>query len=201
MSATLKLPEPPPSKMTVKEFLDWSPEDGQRWELVDGTPRAMAPAKRRHGAIQGEVAALLRNHLVERESPCFVVTAGGVVPQVLSANNLRIPDLVVTCTPETENEATVADPVLVVEILSMSNQAETWSNVWTYATMPSVREILVLHTIEIRAQLLRRGADGNWPASPEVVTEGDLALESLGFRAPLRAFYRTTALFAEGRGG
>jgi hypothetical protein len=29
-----------------------------------------------------------------------------------------------------------------------------------------------------------------------VVTEGDLVLESLGFRAPLAAFYRTTALAA-----
>ena len=198
MSATLKLPESLPGGMTVREFLDWDPQDGRRYELVDGVPRAMAPAKRRHGAIQGEAAALLRNHLLERDSPCSVVAAGGVVPPLLAERNLRIPDLLVTCSPETENEATIDDPVLVVEILSVNNRAETWSNVWAYATIPSVREILVLHTLEMRADLLRRGPDGNWPASPMTVAEGELALESIGFRVPLRAFYRTTAL---ARGG
>jgi hypothetical protein len=62
-----------------------------------------------------------------------------------------------------------------------------------------VREILVLHTVDMRAELLRRGPDGNWPASPVAVTEGELVLESIGFATPLHAFYRTTALPAERR--
>ena len=39
MSATLKAPV----NMTVAEFLEWCPDDGQRWQLVDGEPVAMAP--------------------------------------------------------------------------------------------------------------------------------------------------------------
>jgi Uma2 family endonuclease len=35
-----------PAAMTVAEFLDWNPQDGDRWELIDGTPQAMAPAWR-----------------------------------------------------------------------------------------------------------------------------------------------------------
>ena len=66
MSASLKIP----ANMSVAEFLEWCPDDGQRWELVDGTPRGMAPAKVGHGALQGEVAARLRNHLLERGRPC-----------------------------------------------------------------------------------------------------------------------------------
>jgi Uma2 family endonuclease len=39
------LPKLVPSRMTVEEFLDW-PGDGSatKFELVDGEPRAMAPA-------------------------------------------------------------------------------------------------------------------------------------------------------------
>jgi hypothetical protein len=48
----------------------------------------------------------------------------------------------------------------VVGILSPSNKAETWANVWSYVTIPSVWEILVLHTAHIRADLLRREDDG-----------------------------------------
>ena len=60
MSAASQLPY----LMTVAEFLDWETPDGfDRWELIDGTPEAMAPASDRHGAIHGEVARLIGNHL------------------------------------------------------------------------------------------------------------------------------------------
>lgn len=62
-------------------------------------------------------------------------------------------------------------------------------------TIPSVIEIVVLMTSQIAAEVLRRGSDGAWPAQPETIApEGQLRLESIGFAAPLRAAYRTTAL-------
>ena len=54
-----------PSRMTIEEFLDWSGDgSGQKFELVDGEPRAMAPASGTHGRIQATLARLLGNHLV-----------------------------------------------------------------------------------------------------------------------------------------
>jgi Uma2 family endonuclease len=88
------------------------------------------------------------------------------VPRALAAINCRIPDLAVTSSPIKADQATLTDPVLIVEILSPSNRAETWSNVWTYTTMPSVQEILVIRSTDIGADLLRRGADGAWPDGP-----------------------------------
>lgn len=186
----------PPGLMTVREFLDWCPDDGQRWQLVDGVPVAMAPPNRTHGAIRNELGRLLSNHLAERGSPCSVVVTPGVVPQVYSARNMRVPDLAVTCTDDAEEEDALTDPVLVVEILSPRNHADTWRNVWAYTTVPSVREILVVRSAEVRAHPLRRQPDGNWPASPlPIGAEENLVLDSVGgFRAPLRAPYRTTRL-------
>jgi Uma2 family endonuclease len=182
--------------MTVAEFLEWCPDDGQRWELIDGAPREMAPAKLVHNALLGEVAAILRNHLLSRGGPCIVVPASGVIPRVQAGFNFRVPDLAVTCKPFAATDVHLEEPVLLVEVLSPSNQADTWSNVWAYTTIPSVMEILVLRTIAVRADLLRRGADGNWPESPEIVTDGELHLASIGFRAPLGSLYRTTGLVA-----
>ncbi|HYZ33151.1 MAG TPA: Uma2 family endonuclease [Crenalkalicoccus sp.] len=181
-----------PGRLTVKEFLAWCPPGGYLWQLVDGTPQAMSPPGATHGAIQGEVAGLLRAHLLERDRPCRVVVTPGVVPRVQSQHNMRVPDLAVTCAPDTA-EVALPDPVLIVEILSPSNEAETWANVWAYTTIPSVREILILRSVEVGAELLRRGPDGNWPTSPERVAE-TVVLESIGFAAPLRAAYRTTRL-------
>ncbi len=183
-----------PVRMSVEDFLVWDSQDGRPWQLVDGEPQAMAPATRTHGALQSEVAALIRNHLAERGSPCTVIDAPGIVPRVNANINVRIPDLAVTCAPYTTEEATLSAPVLVIELLSPSNAAETWSNVWTYTTIPSVQEILVLHTVRIGAELLRRGADGVWPERPLALREGELALASIGFAAPLSLLYRTTRL-------
>ena len=183
-----------PAIMTVGEFLAWDAPSGSHWQLLDGEPRAMAPASRTHGNIQTELGAVMRNHLRERGGPCSVINNPGVVPRVRSDSNFRIPDLAVTCSPYRDEEYTLTDPVLIVEILSPSNQAETWTNVWAYTTIPSVQEILIIRSTEIGAELLRRDADGNWPERPVTLKEGLLDLQSIGFSVELAGLYRDTRL-------
>ena len=186
-----------PSHMSTSEFLAWAPPGGGAWQLVDGEPQAMAPTNRTHNAIQGELTGLIWQHLREGSSPCSILPTPGIVPRVQAAHNVRIPDLAVVCSDYTVEEATVESPVLVVEVLSPSNKAETWSNVWTYVTIPSVREILVVRSAEIGADLLRRQPDGSWPAEPaRIAPDEKLTLETIGFACPLRALYRTTRLAA-----
>ncbi|MGO9234319.1 MAG: Uma2 family endonuclease [Methylocella sp.] len=193
MSALPKIPV----RMTVAEFLAWNPPTAQLWQLVDGEPQAMAPAGVTHGAIQSALSYLITRHFEEQASHCRVITAPGVIPRVQSDTNVRIPDLAVTCSGYDAEESSLTDPVLLIEILSPSNQAETWANVWTYTTMPSVQEILVLKTASIGAELLRRNQDGSWPSQPSTIEAGDLILESIGFSFPLAAAYRTTRLAAK----
>ena len=107
---------------------------------------------------------------------------------------MRVPDLAVRCSEPQVEEPALTDPVLLIEIPSPSNQTETWSNVWTYTTIPSLREILVLYSVSIGAGILRRRPGGTWPQDPETILEGDLILESIGFRVPLADIYRTTRL-------
>jgi Uma2 family endonuclease len=190
MTAALKLPE----FLTVDAFLAWDTPMGALWQLVDGVPQAMAPASPTHGAIHAEMAALIREHLIATGSPCYVVVAPGVIPRVQSETNMRVPDLAVSCTPALPGDNALRDPVLLIEILSPSNRAETWTNVWSYTTIPSVREILILHSTRIGADLLRRGVDGSWPERPQAIDQGDLTLDSIGYTGPIAAFYRTTWL-------
>lgn len=179
-----------PAAMTASEFLAWNP--GERWELIDGTPQAMAPASPRHGAIQNEAGRLIGNYLAERHPECRVVTEPGVQPRVRASHNVRVPDLAVTCSEWDAEAQLLPAPLLLIEILSPSNKADTWANVWSYVTIPSVAEILVLHAAEIRAELLRRNEDGDWPDNPQALElGGEVRLESIGFAAPLAAFYRT----------
>jgi Uma2 family endonuclease len=151
----------------------------------------MSPANTRRGAIQGEVARLIGNHLAESRSGCRIVIEPGVQPWVRASVNVRVPDLGVTCAALGSDDKILREPLLLIEILSRSNRAETWSNVWSHVTIPSVREILVLHTADIRADLLLRQDDGSWPQDPRKFVAGDtLTLGSIGFRVPIAAFYR-----------
>jgi hypothetical protein len=80
---------------------------------------------------------------------------------LLSAHNVRVPDLGVTCSPLLFGQATLPEPVLLIEILSPSNQAKTWSNV---------------------------RATGEWPEEPEQLAGGDLALKRIDFLGPWPTF-------------
>lgn len=178
--------------MTMSEFLVWDAPSGPPWQLVDGEPRSMAPASRTHNSIQGELGSLIRNHLIERGGPCFVIPNAGIVPRVRAESNFRITDLAVTCSPYQEEEYAITDPVLVIEILSPSNKPETWANVWAYTTIPSVQEILIVHSTAMRAELLRRDGAGNWPEQATLIETGTLLLNSIDFTVVLSALYRGT---------
>ena len=84
----------------------------------------------------------------------------------------------------------------IIEILSPSNERETWSNVWTFTTLPSVAEIVVVRTVFQGADVLRRSADASWPDRALEIRSGDLSFDSIGLLLPLPALYRTTRLAA-----
>jgi len=180
-----------PVRMTVDEFLKWESGEG-RYELVDGEPRAMAPASPIHAYLQNELGSIIRNHLNAQQNGCKALANPGVVPNLLSDHNVRITDLAVTCSPLLPGQAVVSDPVLVVEILSPSNQAKTWANVWAYTNIPSVQEILILRSDRVGADLLRRSPSGQWPKRPVTMVGGELELESIGFRFDLSVLYAET---------
>jgi Uma2 family endonuclease len=182
-------------QMSVRDFLNWESGDGLRYELVDGEPNAMAPASTVHAFLQNELGRLIGNRLRQRGGDCAVLANPGVIPHLLSAHNMRVPDLAVTCSPVRPGQSALPDPVLLIEILSPSNQAKTWSNVWAYTSIPSVQEILILRTDRIAAELLRRSAGGDWPERTAAVGVGDdLILTSVDFRVPLAELYARTGL-------
>ena len=137
---------------------------------------------------------LLGNHL---GTGCSVVIEPGVVPRVRAEFNMRVPDIAVTCAPDDPASHALVEPILLVEVLSPSNEAETRAKVWAYATIPSVREILMVRSTQIAAELIRREPNGAWPANPSPIGEEDrLILDSIGFDCPLPAIYEGTRFAA-----
>lgn len=196
MNVAEKLPPSVRTPMTVDEFLKL-PGDGtgRIYELVHGVIRAQDAASDAHGTIQLRLGALISNHLETKRPGCRVVANPGIKPRMLAKWNHRIPELGVTCTPNRPDVHEMPDPILLIEVLSPSNEADTWSNIPLYATLPTVMEILIVDSTKVEAQLLRRGADGSWPQEPTTIAEGGtIYLASIGLEVALADAYRGTHL-------
>jgi Uma2 family endonuclease len=165
--------KPTVPRMTVAEFLDL-PGDGQpgKRELVHGVIRAMAPPSPTHGVLQARIAGRIEAHLTKRKSPCRVGTEVGITPIWDPKHNVRAPDVTVTCKLATRGERTFPDPVLIVQILSPSNEKDTWESIQACATIPTLAEIVVVAFDAVRMSIFRKRPDGVWPEQPEIVEAG-----------------------------
>jgi Uma2 family endonuclease len=135
-------------------------------------PVAMAPPIPTHSRLQVELGYLIRSHLKARNSPCWIATEIGVQPAIKASTNVRVPDLGVSCRPQVRGDKSMPEPVLLVEILSPSTARADQAKVWLYATMPSVQEILIVHSTKIRLEFYTRNADGSWPKEAQFATTG-----------------------------
>ena len=165
--------KPTLARMTVEQFLDSDAGGHQgKLELVHGFVRAMAPPSPTHGVVQAAIASVIREHLRDRKSPCRVGTEVGVIPIWDPKRNLRAPDVTVTCKPATRGERTFPDPLLIVQILSPSNETDTWESIQACATIPSLAEIVVVAFDAVRISVFRKRPDGVWPEQPDIVEAG-----------------------------
>jgi Uma2 family endonuclease len=143
-------------RMTVDAFLEWDDGTDTRYELIDGHVVAMNPPMAPHAALLTTLGAAL---LARVPRGCRVYTGGGA--RNFADNwNFRVPDVVVSCTRSEKNW--IESPVLVCEILSPSTaRLDVTTKLDFYRALPSVQEILVLHTTKRHVTLWRR-TDAKW---------------------------------------
>ena len=144
----------------------------------------MAPASETHGELAIALGAEIRSRLTP---PCRVIGEAGITVQD-RADTYYVADVAVTCAPREAGRQMVADPVLIVEVLSPStSQVDRWRKVADYRTLASVQAILVLFSDERGAELQRRTADG-WRVE-DLIGQAELALACCTGPIPLDAIY------------
>jgi Uma2 family endonuclease len=181
--------------VTTDAFLGMSFGDDARYELVDGEVVAQAHASPAHSTLQGELGWHIRSALDGRNrregTRCRVLPEAGIRPNFDPTHNYRVADLAVTCEPFDPAAPYTTAPVLLIEILSPTEEAKQRAKLHVYAGMPSVREILFLDSLAIRAELHRRDGAGRWPERPAVLVGDDpLVLETVGLELPLAVLYQ-----------
>ena len=171
-------------RLTAAEYLDWEAQQDTRHELVDGYLYGMTGASLRHDEIAMNLAAALHAHL--SGGPCRVYKSD---IKVQVANNFYYPDIVVRYDDghSTPNEYSLADPKVIIEVLSPSTQRfDRGDKRLAYQQIPSLSDYVL---VSQDSQLVE-----HFTSDGSVVTlNGDtdiLYLEALQFSIQLSEIYR-----------
>lgn len=180
--------------LTVEDFLDKRLHGHQgKVELIDGLVRAMSPASATHSIIQGNLVIAIGNHLRALKSPCRVAPEAPIRPALGKRNNVRAPDVAVTCAPPSTSK-TLDEPFLIIEVTLPSYEDEMWESIRALAPLTSLIEIGVVSSERVEVRCYQKGPDFGWPDEREIQTSRSLHLASIGLDLPLSEIYRGTHL-------
>lgn len=168
----------------VEDYLQNESVQIVRHEYVDGQVYAMAGASMNHNRITSNLVRLLGNHLLGR--PCDVFSSDMLLQT--SATRYRYPDVMVSCQTQAENELLVANPLLLIEVMSHSTRkADKEVKRLEYLQLPSLMEYVLIEQDFVEIEVLRRSQ--NW--QPSYYYLGDeVRFESLGLNLSVLDIYQ-----------
>jgi Uma2 family endonuclease len=149
----------------------------------------MAPPIEAHGTIVANLAAAIRPKL---KPPCRVVVEAGIIPAD-RADTWYQTDLVVTCAHAERGARAIAEPWLIVAVLSPSTAApDRGVKLADYRKMASVEQILLIASEDRHVEVWRRADDG-WKVQ-DLIGDAIIPLAIDGQPLPLAAIYDGVAL-------
>lgn len=178
--------------MTPDEFLVWSLDQPDKWELVDGVPRMMTGATRLHDAIVVNVISELKLRL--RGKPCRPNTAD--VATRVPNGSVRRPDVTVDCGGDPDTSVVSDRPTVFVEVLSKSTRAiDMVRKAEEYKSIPSVLHVVLIEPDLRRAWIWSRtDATTVWTHQEVEGAEGVINLPGIDVALPFSAIYDGVAI-------
>ena len=175
---------------TVEEYLEFDRASECKNEYYRGQIIAMAGGKPTHGQIITTIAALL--WIATDDRPCRVYS-NDVRLAADRDSHYVYPDVFVVCGElafADSRQETLANAILVVEVLSPSTEsADRGRKFASYRNLESLKEYLMVSQFEPKAELHRRGPDGNWTKHEWKGLDAVAVLESVDAQLPLHRIY------------
>jgi Uma2 family endonuclease len=151
---------------------------------------AMAGVQRPHNLITTNIIRVLGNQVLERD--CHLYSSDMRV-KIKKIRKYAYPDIAVTCGKEVfEDEYidTLLNPVLIIEILSISTEAyDRGEKFQHYQFIPSLAEYILITQNKIRVEQYVRQTDKTWLYSEYQNPDEVVKLESIGCELALKDVY------------
>jgi Uma2 family endonuclease len=176
-------------RLTAQAYLEIERAALCRSEYLDGQMYLMAGTTRRHNLIVSNLGGELRAQL--KSGPCEVYMTDMRV-KVNATGLYTYPDVIVVCTEprfEGDQEDTLLNPILIVEVLSPSTEAYDRGEKFAhYRRVASIVDYVLVAQDRMRVEHYRRQPNGDWLLTERSGQE-ILRLESLGCEVPLAEIY------------
>src|SRR5579859_2631549 len=163
--------------LTVEEYLSLEDESGVRYEYVAGQIFAMCSPVVRHEMITTNLVFHFQNQL--RGTPCRAFSSNTALRLKVDQDDIfYLPDVMIACGPFTEEVQSsqwLANPCVVVEVLSPSTQSiDRREKALNYRHIASLEEYLVIDQRSMEVTVFRRS--DQW--RPLVLTAPEDVFES-----------------------
>ena len=150
-------------RITFAEYLGLERGSPVKHEFLDGRTWAMAGGTIEHAQLAANVIRELGAQL--RGRGCRVFTSDLRV-RVAATGLATYPDVTVVCgsiEADAEDDNTVRNPIVLVEVLSDSTEAYDRSEKFAhYRRIPSLRAYVLVSQTEARIEVYGRNDDGSW---------------------------------------
>jgi Uma2 family endonuclease len=162
--------------MTVDEYLAWSEgqSERRRTELINGQIVTMPSERVVHSRVKGSVHLALSQAIKAAGLPCEALPDGPSVR--IDEHTAYEPDALVYCgNPPAPDSLLVANPVIIVEVLSPTTaHTDTSAKLIGYFKLPSVAHYLI---VDPEARTVTHYARS---ATPNLMSGGRLRLDPPG---------------------
>lgn len=174
--------------MSVEDYIALDRSSEERWEYVAGEAFAMAGSSPRHNAITTNIVGAVIARL--RGSPCFPLVDGQKV-ETTATRAFHYPDVTVVCGKPrygTKDGHALTNPTILVEVLSpTTGDYDRGAKFDHYATIPELREYVVVFSDKRRVEHRKRVGDAQWLTTDFI--GGEVPLESAGISLTLDELY------------
>ena len=183
----------PKQSYTPQEYLRLERGATEKHAYFRGEIFAMAGGSVRHSLITARAIRHLGNRLAGRGCEVFESNLRVRIPRTTL---YTYPDLSVVCGPVAfdpldQDQETILNPTLIVEVLSPSTEAyDRGAKFENYQTIESLRGYLLLSQNAPRAELFTRQPDDTWLyAASAGLDDGRVRLDFLNAELPLSEVY------------
>jgi Uma2 family endonuclease len=181
--------------LTPEQYLEIERKAEFRSEYYQGEMFGMAGGSGRHTVISDNLVTQLNNKL--RGGPCRPYSQNMRV-QISATGLYTYPDVVVACAGKRfldENEDTLLNPALIIEILSDSTEAYDRGKKFAhYRTLESLQEYVLVSQDRVQVERFRRQPGGEWLLAAVSRLEDTVELDSVGCQIQLADIYQDVNL-------
>ena len=143
--------------MTREEFFVWAEAQENPYEFDGFQPIAMTRSDLGHSRVIRNISRQLSNRLAG--SPCEALGPEAAVATI--GNKVRYPDAVVTCSPFSNRDRLVPNPVIVFEVVSPTSvRMDRVVKLHEYQAVPSIRRYVIIEPESIAVTVLSHDREG-----------------------------------------